>query len=306
LIAFASLAACGREGPPLADAVELNCHPDGSTTLTTPIVHTHPDGVHLRIRNMTGESVSLAGLAYLGDARPGTTDGVVAAAPGDVRVACYPYSRHGGPEPPGRQLQIRDVGRYWVDPELECAPGTLILGGVADYGVPRNGVLRGEQGSPVDLARRHRSVKPGDIVELAGYPEASHPIVRVVRRGRTVQTLFFSPAEGGGLLSSSEEGCTNQRPKLPPKPSKLECTGLLEQKTILDGVGNKGRYKTRMDAARAQANRRLKAYDRLDEEGDYAVVARRQGRVIAVISAPEQPAGGFDVSWLEACADDAK
>jgi hypothetical protein len=62
----------------------------------------------------------------------------------------------------------------------------------------------------VELARDHfQGLLPTDVVELAGYPEAQDPVVRVVRDGATIATIEYFQATDGGWLEDSVSRCTD-------------------------------------------------------------------------------------------------
>ena len=184
--------------------VQIVCERDGSTRLLTPQVTAQADGVHVQVENRAGEPVSMNGLGLDFDEK-GISEQVATEPPGTVRVACWPFSRHDGPEPPRQPLEILDPNRYWVNPEPECPAGALGLGAILDYGAG----AEGETGDPVDIARRRlHGVRPEDVVERAGYPQARHAIVRVVRDGRPVAAATFQATAGGGWLLGGLDTCS--------------------------------------------------------------------------------------------------
>lgn len=175
---------------------------DGSTVLLTPRVAVQADGLHVSVRNLTGEPASVGGLAV--DAGEGTSGHVSRTAPGKVDVACWPYSQHEERRPQHLPMTVADPHGYWVSPKLEC-PGRTASSSILDY----FGEAEGEKGDPVDIARRSLTgLEPEDVVRRAGYPEAASPTVAVVREGRTLVTLFFVAARDGGWLLSTQEACS--------------------------------------------------------------------------------------------------
>jgi hypothetical protein len=189
------LTACGREGAYAADHVEVTCNRDGTTTLLTSVVFTHPDGVHVHINNETGGYVSA-----LGAEGPGTTDSVVPTPPGISQVACWGAIQDKGHVKDDKPLRIIDIAGYWVDPRVQCTG--MMSSGHPDYSVSSGGVLRGNIADPVAYARAR--ARPGDTVESAGYPAGRTPVVRVVRGRRTVKSIEFLPADGGFLEGNTD------------------------------------------------------------------------------------------------------
>jgi hypothetical protein len=217
---FAILAACGKppasegsqtEGEPrnpdVPQIARITCGPGGSTDLQTPAVSALADGVHILVRNDAGEPVSLSGLGL--DFDTGGSEQVATTAPGTFGIACWPYSLHdSGDEPETQPLRIEDPHGHWATPELDCPGGGLVEDKISDF-IPG---ATGEKGDPVALTRRHLTgLEDGDVVESAGYPDAAHPTVRVVRDGHTVATTGFIPAENGGWLLENSSTCADSR-----------------------------------------------------------------------------------------------
>ena len=216
LIAVVALAACGAPGPPEGiqpvtqgtepadEVVKLVCEADGSTRLLTPVVTAQEDGVHVRVDNRAREGVSINGLGA--DFAEGTSEQTISTPPGEVGIACWPYSRHEDEEPPRVNLMVDDPHGYWVNPRLDCPKGDLIGSVISDFVAG----AEGEQGDPADLARANlKGVEPSDVIEPAAYPDQTYPVVRVVRDGKTVATASFSPAEAGGWLIGGSEACSS-------------------------------------------------------------------------------------------------
>lgn len=185
----------------LPEVAQIVCDADGTTVVLTPEVAVQEDGVHVHVENRLDEPASVGGLAF--DASPGTSDITLATPPGGVDVACWPFSEHGGKQPPQTPMRIVDARRLYTSPELECSAGTS-WGSVLDYIAGTDGT----QTDPVTLARDIlRGLRPGDELEPAGYPAA--PIgVRVVREGRTVAIVKFERTADDALLVAGGGGCT--------------------------------------------------------------------------------------------------
>ncbi|MDQ4095952.1 MAG: hypothetical protein M3174_07100 [Actinomycetota bacterium] len=164
------------------------------------------DGVHVTVHNRTGEGASINGFGI--DVGSGTSDQVSRVAPGQIQVACWAYSDHGGKRPQEHALEILDPEGVWVDPELDCPPGNknLIESAILDYVAG----AESEFTDPVAAARDYfKNLEGDDIVELAGYPEADPPVVRVVRDGRVVATAGFLRADDGGVIVETHAICAS-------------------------------------------------------------------------------------------------
>jgi len=207
LITAAACAPSEQPRSPAGDPAEetvarIVCRADGSTELLTPRVAVQSDGIHISVRNLAGEPASLGGLAV--DAEEGRSEHVSRTAPGEIDVACWPYSKHEERRPQRVHMIVADPHGYWVSPKLECLSRTASTS-ILDY----FGEAEGEKGDPVDIARRSLTgLKPEDVVRRAGYPEAASPTVAVAREGRTLVTLFFIAAQDGGWLLSTQENCS--------------------------------------------------------------------------------------------------
>ena len=206
------LAGCGaepsspkpREGQPVAAPfVEIVCTEEGETRLWTPVVEVQPDGVHLDIENRAGEPTSFFGLGL--DVDEGRHEEVVTLPPGKIKVACYPYSRHESDDKPVRyDLELVDPHGHWVSTELECETD-MVAGSTRDYAIPLN---KGQGQDPVAIVVESvKGLQPDDKVEVAGFPEAEVPTVRVVRDDRVIGTYGFLEAEDGGLLIEGTTSC---------------------------------------------------------------------------------------------------
>ena len=136
------------------------------------------------------------GLAMFGDSVPiGGGPSVFTVGTGVYRLGC------GGPSIP---FLVVDPDGIYTTTDLGCGNGSGTTG-VVDYA----NTARGRQGSVVDVARLElRGLRPGDLIEPAGYPEAAgERLVRVVRAGRAV-ALFGYAADGlGGWLISTTRTC---------------------------------------------------------------------------------------------------
>jgi hypothetical protein len=214
-VALLTLAGCAeeaprsdvREGRPVAAPfVEIVCTEDGGTRLWTPVVEVQPDGVHVDVDNRAGEPTSFFGLSV--DVDEGRHKAVVSEPPGKMRVACYPYSQHESDAKPVRyKLELVDPKDHWISTELECEPDSLVQSTISDFAHPLD---QGMSKNPIELVREGvRGLEADDVVELAGYPEAEIPTVRVVRDGRVIATFGFIQADDGGLAIETGDLCAS-------------------------------------------------------------------------------------------------
>lgn len=208
------LAGCGaessssqpREGRPVAAPfVEIVCTKDGGTRLWTPVVEVQPDGVHLDIGNRAGGPTSFFGLSL--EVSEGRHRDVISEPPGRLRVACYPYSQHDGDAKPVKyDLELVDPKGHWVSTELQCETD-MVAGSTGDYALPLN---TGHGQDPLAVVKEGvKGLQPDDVVEIAGYPEADVPTVRVVRDGKVIGAYGFLRAEDGGLLIEGSASCAS-------------------------------------------------------------------------------------------------
>jgi len=206
-------------GPPAPDVARVAC--DGtSVTLDTGQVHAQPDGVHIDFVNQADEPLGFT-LRFPDEASspddpvsgtpgpdgdiydPGAVRTVGMWAPASYSIVCWNPSS--GEIAAIAQLEVVDPAGHYVPTEIECTTGEA-YGSAPGY---VEGTL-GDQGAPADVVRaRLTGLQEGDVVELAGYPEATSesPAVRIVRDGVNVgSATLFGDGQGGWLLSSLE-GC---------------------------------------------------------------------------------------------------
>ena len=193
----------------VAATASIVCGPDG-TSVTTPRVRAHPDGVHFVVDNRFKKGASYS-FEYPeggggGESAPhGESAHVGDFPPGKVRIGCE--------KPPVDGMDVDYVVLEVVDPEgvykpveLECEGQMAVSGGPA-YA---SGV-KGKRGDLVEITRRSFSdqIRDGDQVELAGYPESrEYRTVRVVRDGRVIAKIVYF-REGKGWLQDQYEACAN-------------------------------------------------------------------------------------------------
>lgn len=197
-----------REGRPVAAPfVEIVCTEDGDTRLWTPVVEVQPDGVHLDIENRAGETTSFFGFAV--DVGEGRHKEVVTVPPGKMKVACYPYSQHESDTKPVRfDLELVDPEGHWISTETECEPGSMGESTIGDFAYPLD---EGLSNDPVELVREGiKGLGSDDVVEVAGYPEAEVPTVRVLRDRKVIGVFGFLKADDGGLAIESSDICASE------------------------------------------------------------------------------------------------
>ena len=109
-----------------------------------------------------------------------------------MRVACNPFSHHGGDKKPVRyDLELVDPEGLWVSTELECETDAVV--GTTSYAPEPIG-----DGDPAEAVEEMvRGLKPDDVVELAGYVQADVPAVRIVRDSKTVGSIGLVEIDAG-------------------------------------------------------------------------------------------------------------
>ncbi len=189
--------------PALLDIV---CHADGSTELQNEEVQASRDGVHIRVDNRAGESVSINGAGL--DFAEGVTEQVARSVPGELKVACWPGSMHTGPEPDRLAIQIHDPEGYWIPSVLECPKDDPVASATLDYVSDSVGA----KGDPVEIAREKvKGIEADDAILTVGYPEAEFRQVGVERDGVTIALLSYSPAKEGSWLLAGYSACDSAR-----------------------------------------------------------------------------------------------
>lgn len=197
-----------REGQPVAAPfVEIVCTKDGDTRLWTPVVEVQSDGVHVDVENRAGEPTSFFGLSL--DVDEGRHEEVVNEPPGKIRVACYPYSQHESDAKPVRyDLELVDPQDHWISTETQCEPGSLGQSTISDFEYPLGDGLSRD---PVELVQDGvKGLEPDDVVEVAGYPKADVPTVRVLRDRKVIGVFGFLKADDGGLTIETSDVCASE------------------------------------------------------------------------------------------------
>lgn len=206
----ALLGACDAPSPPdagnepmVSSELAVVCNADGTTQLNNFDVVTSSDGVHINMDNRAGETVSLNGTGR--DFEEGITEQVSQIPPGDYEVACWPLSKHSGPEPDTQTILVTDPKGLWARPGLTCPKGTPGTGSATlDYASGASG----EKGDPIELARRVlRRMDTTDEVVTVGYPDAEFREVALIRDNKQIAHLSYSPTEDGGWLLGGYSAC---------------------------------------------------------------------------------------------------
>lgn len=209
LAAAVGLSGCGSpedrgRGAPLV--AEVVCA-DGGARVGTAAVQPQADGVHLRLENRepTGRYVYYRvgeDIRSLTELPPGTSERVVAAEPGRWELVCVTPEAYPDDTSPWVALDVFDPRALWVPADVEgCEHPSSVHPDYVEYF--EGGTPQGEARDPVELARELAPQevpgwRPGDVIERAGYPEASPRLVRVVRDGRVVAVLDYRDDDRGG------------------------------------------------------------------------------------------------------------
>ena len=169
---------------------------DGTrTAIVVPVVRAQPDGVHVRFDNTSGAVLDYSIEDVGGDSVPVAGGSFTFTfGPGDYKLSC------------AKDLVSFEV----VDPAgiykaAACADPGSGTTGTSDYGQGATGA----RGKVLDVARRQvRGLVAGDVVELAGYPQATGDrLVRVVHGATVLAVLSYADDGHGGWLLVREHSC---------------------------------------------------------------------------------------------------
>ena len=191
----ASPSASPAQAAPSALAVDCT---DTGTTAATDSVSIQADGVHFQVHSVaTGRAFTVGDIAA--DNAP-SPDGVLVfpLTPGTVQIWC-------GPTDPTDAdwvtVHVVDPTGIYVPAELTCASGSH---GTIDYVAGAHGV----RGDLVANTRKHlRGLRPGDVVEAAGYRATQERKVRVTRGGEIILVATYTPDDYGGWLLGGTNIC---------------------------------------------------------------------------------------------------
>jgi hypothetical protein len=217
LAAFLVLTGCGTSDGTEDNATalaEIRCETSATVTQAAP-VRVQPDGIHLRIENVTDRAMAVyrqadGDIGPLVEADVGVTDAVSTAAPGPWGVLCVSRNAYPVEDDPWAALEVVDPDGIWVSDVLECE---TITGSHPDYRADfEGGTPRGVEGDPVEMSRASIAgagfpVRDDDVLERAGYPEAEGALVRVVRSGSVVAIGRWQQDGRGGWIDRGAEYC---------------------------------------------------------------------------------------------------
>jgi hypothetical protein len=186
-----------RPPGPVASEGVLVCD-GGSTSIETPVVRAHADGLHLAVRNPS--HVELDFEYELVERGGGDRGGGTSNAPVGTTHLVLPFAgaafdftcEGGGTE----RIEVVDEAGVAKSSQLDCEEPT---------GVEVKGVAP-VHGDPLSIARRElgsrKLLRPGDVLERSVPTGREKVNVRLVRDDRVVGVVQLSPAapEGGWLI----------------------------------------------------------------------------------------------------------
>jgi hypothetical protein len=169
----------------LPDVAEVECTAGGPKILT-PEAQPLADGLHLRIRNVTGAEMTFSWPEGGFGVGPGVTEIALPVAPGEAAFDCFPFDGTFMKDPPTLSV-VDEMGAY-VPPGPDCSGAASV--GMEGTGLAADDLMAEVQGSLVGL-------RQGDAIEAAGYPGSdTERSVRVVRDGRVIASLSFERLDG--------------------------------------------------------------------------------------------------------------
>jgi hypothetical protein len=207
-----------RSPAPIPDVVEVVCDHSG-THVSTEQVQPQPDGVHILEDHQDGAPVFVLApqdslrFSLLGSGED-TVENVYPIAPGQSRILCLGGGRKSSDGALYVPLTVVDEQQLWVSPTLDCPAEDQAWRASPFYSTPPIGA----EGDPAELVRAYlQGILPNDVVEPAGYPDAAHPAVRVVRDGNVIaivqlkqngdgRWVFNDPGEQYAFCRSAVEG----------------------------------------------------------------------------------------------------
>ena len=191
------------------DVARIVCDGDGAHVLT-PKVEAQPDGVHLVLDNrLSGNadySISHPGGGEGWNVPAGESERVANVPPETARIDCYRRSWRGNTgEADHGALKIVAGDSGYKSTKLDC-PRAKPGGRMQPYSEAE---MREQKGDLVEIFRRglSGSLREGDVVEIAGYPESrDERTMRVVRDGKVVATAHYIKLSTG-WLEATDENC---------------------------------------------------------------------------------------------------
>ena len=182
----------GETGLPAT--AELRCDENGIHAIT-PSVLAQQDGIHLTIENELafdpGLSVLFEGGGFGENLEPrGTKTFTAQIPPGDARLTC---GNQATGSPSSAVIRIVDTYGFYVSPVLQCAGATANLGAAPASGEVDEAVAREALAS---------ILRPGDKIQVAGYPLAVPRLMRAVRGSEAIAVVTL--VRTGGLWTSDD------------------------------------------------------------------------------------------------------
>jgi len=179
-------------------ALTVDCTESGTTTASDSVA-VQPDGVHFQVHSAAaGRSFQVDDVG--GDNAPSPEGELIwPLAPGSIRIWC-------GPTDPTDAdwvtVRVVDPAGVYVPVQLSCETAAH---GSLDYGAESPG----DHGDPVAITRhRLHGLRPGDVVEAAGYPARDEERkVRVTRNGKILVVATYTAAADGGWLLTGTDTC---------------------------------------------------------------------------------------------------
>jgi hypothetical protein len=166
-------------------------------TLTTPVVRPQPDGVHLRISNITGREMEFEydvdhGQGGGGGAvvPAGVSEQVMPFAARSIDVTCY-AEETAGVRALYETIVIEDPSDVAKSPYLDCARANNL------QRVDPRWSGRDFMHTARAYLRAHGLLRPGDRIERAVAPGPEFPIAQVVRGEHTAASLEFTETQRG-------------------------------------------------------------------------------------------------------------
>lgn len=212
LILSACASVTGAGGGDAAAVAEIVCQ-DGTRVLT-PAVRVQTDGVHLRVDNRAGAERHIykqedpTSALDQHQAPPGISEAVSLEGPGTWHVICSRPADYPQENSAWVEFDVVDPDGLWVPDQPECE---FIEGTHNDY---FEDLPVGHTGDLLEFARQEvpeemEDPQPHDVVEPAGYPEASYPQFRVARGGKVVAVAWYRDDGRGGWLFGGIDYCAD-------------------------------------------------------------------------------------------------
>jgi hypothetical protein len=185
----------------LVDVLAVRCDEHG-LELASDRVRAARDGVHLLVSGTAGYTVGLehefgGGSVDAGDA---SSNAVELIAPGTLAVGC---GLAADPWPlPGIDVRVEDPDGVYRSYMIGMGAHACVSGNATF-----TSDARGAKARPVKQAKAAlRGLRPGDIVQRAGYPVETGR-VRVVRDGEVIASFNYEPDGHGGWLLEGATTC---------------------------------------------------------------------------------------------------